>query len=83
MLLKSSGTWRAFREQKARYLKIEEKLLEYASEKWQFRYAVSTEMCQLKALALAKEQGIDGFKASRGWIMRFFYKKQTLYKKKN
>jgi hypothetical protein len=40
-------------------------------------------MCQLKALALAKEQGIDDFKASHGWIMRFFYKKQTLYKKKN
>jgi hypothetical protein len=55
MLLKSSGTRRAFRRQKARYQKIEEKLLEYMSEKWQFGYAVSTEMCQLKALALAKE----------------------------
>jgi hypothetical protein len=29
-------------------------------------------MCQLKALALVKEQGIDGFKASRGWIISFF-----------
>jgi hypothetical protein len=73
MMLKSSGTQRAFHGQKARYLKIEDKLLEYASEKWQFRYTVSTEMCQLKALALTKEQGIDGFKASRGWIMRFFF----------
>jgi hypothetical protein len=73
MLLKSSGTRRDFCGQKARYPKIEEKLLECMSEKHKFGYAVSTEMCQLKALALAKEQGIDGFKASHGWIMRFFY----------
>jgi hypothetical protein len=80
MLLKSSGTLRAFCGQKVRYPKIEEKLLEYVSEKRQFGYAVSAEMCQLKALALAKEQGIDGFKASYGWIVRFFfYKKRTLY----
>jgi hypothetical protein len=71
-LLKSSGTLMAFHGQKARYPKIEEKLLEYLCEKWQFGYAVSTEICQLKALALVKEQGIDGFKASCGWIMRFF-----------
>jgi hypothetical protein len=76
MLLKSSGTVRAFRGQKARYPKIEEKLLEYLSEKLQFGYAVSTEMCQLKALALAKERNL---KASHGWIMSFFfYKKQTV-----
>jgi hypothetical protein len=60
MLLKSSGTQRAFHGQKVRYPKIEEKLLEYVSEKQQFGYVVSTEMCQLKALALAKEQGVDG-----------------------
>jgi hypothetical protein len=72
MLLKSSGTRRAFRGQKARYPKIVEKLLEYMSEKRQFGYAVSTDMCQLKALASVKEQGIDGFKASRGWSVRFF-----------
>jgi hypothetical protein len=36
MLLKSSGAWRAFREQKARYPKTEEKVLEYVSEKRQF-----------------------------------------------
>jgi transposase-like protein len=72
ILLKSSGNRRAFRGQKARYPKIDEKLLTYVSEKRQFGYAVSTKMCQLKALALAKEQGIDGFKASRRWIMRFF-----------
>jgi hypothetical protein len=52
---------------------MEEKLLEYVSEKQQFGYVVSTE-----ALALAKEQGIDGFKASQGWIMRF-YLQETNY----
>jgi hypothetical protein len=72
MLLKSSGTRRAFCGQKARYPKTEEKLLECLSEKRQFGYAVSTEMCQLKALALAKEQGIDGSKARGGLIMRLF-----------
>jgi hypothetical protein len=35
-------------------------------------------MCQLKALALAKEQGIDGFKASRGWIKSFFFTRNKL-----
>jgi hypothetical protein len=59
MLLKSSGTRTAFRGQKSRYPEIEENLLENVSEKRQFGYVVSTEMCQLKALALAKEQGID------------------------
>jgi hypothetical protein len=66
MLLKSSGTRRAFHGQKVRYPKIEEKLLACVSEKQQFGYAVSTEMCQLKASALVKEQGIDGLKASCG-----------------
>jgi hypothetical protein len=47
------------------------------SEKWQFRYVVSIEICQLKALALAKEQGINGFKASRGWIIRIFFLHET------
>jgi hypothetical protein len=78
MLLKSSGTRRAFCRQKARYQKIEEKLLEYVSEKRQFSYAVSTEMCQLKALALVKEQGIDSFKASCGWIMRVLFARNEL-----
>jgi hypothetical protein len=82
MLLKSSRTQRAFRGQKAGYLKIEEKLLKYVSEKRQFRYAVSTEMCQLKVLALAKEQELDGFKASRGWIMRFFTRNKLCIKRK-
>jgi hypothetical protein len=72
ILLKSIGTRRAFCGQKARYPKTEEELLEYVSEKRQFGYAVFTEMCQLKALGLTKDQGIDGFKASRVWIMSFF-----------
>jgi hypothetical protein len=56
VLLKSSGSRTALLVQKARYPKTEEKLLEYLSEKRQFGYAVSTEMCQLKALALAKNK---------------------------
>jgi hypothetical protein len=82
MLLKSSGTWTAFCGQKVRYSKTEEKLLEYVSKKWQFGYAVSTEMCQLKALALAKEQGTDGFKASCRWIM-FFTRNELCIRRKN
>jgi hypothetical protein len=39
-------------------------------------------MCQLKALALAKEQGTDGFKSSR-MDYEVSYKKHTLQKKKN
>jgi transposase-like protein len=46
MLLKSSGTRRDFYGQKTRYPKIEQTILEYVSKKRQFRYAVSTEMCQ-------------------------------------
>jgi hypothetical protein len=82
MLLKSSGTRRAFRVQKARYPKIEEKLLKYVSEKRQFGFVVSTEMCPLKALALVKEQGIDGFKASCRWIMRFFTRNELCIRRK-
>jgi hypothetical protein len=82
ILLKSSGNRRDFRGQKVRYPKTEEKLLEYVSEKRQFRYTVSTEMCQLKVLALAKEQGIDGFMASHGWIMRFFTRDVLYIRKK-
>jgi hypothetical protein len=52
------------------------------SEKWEFGYAVSTEMFQLKALALVKEQGIDGFKASCGWIMKFFTRNKLCIRRK-
>jgi hypothetical protein len=78
-----SGTGRRVcRVQKARYPKIEGKLLEYVSEKRKFGYAVSTEMCQLKALALAKEQEIEGFKASRIWIVRFFTRNKLCIRRK-
>jgi hypothetical protein len=39
-------------------------------------------MCQLKALALVKEQGIDSFKASHGWIMRFFTRNELCIRRK-
>jgi DNA repair photolyase len=34
-------------------------------KKKQFRCVISTKMCQLKDLALVKEHGIQGFKASQ------------------
>jgi hypothetical protein len=82
MLLKSSGTRRAFRRQKARYPKIEEKRLKYVSEKQQFGYAVSTDTSQLKTLALAVEQGIDGFKSSRGWMDYVSQRLPNVYEEK-
>jgi hypothetical protein len=41
-----------------------------------------TEMCQLKVLVLAKEQGTDGFKASRRWIMSFFTRNKLCIRRK-
>jgi hypothetical protein len=35
-----------------------------------------------KALALVKEQGIDGFKTSCGWIMRFFTRNELCTRRK-
>jgi hypothetical protein len=39
-------------------------------------------MRQLKALALVKEQGIDGFKASHGWIIRFLTRNKLCIRRK-
>jgi hypothetical protein len=82
MPLKNSGTLRAFCGQKARCPKIEEKLFKYMSGKRQIGYAVSTEMCHLKALALAKK-GNRWFQGKPRMDYDVSYKKQTLYKKKN
>jgi hypothetical protein len=63
MMLKSSGTRRAFCGQKARYAKIEEKFLECVSEKRQFGYTVSTEMC----LSIGERTGNRWFQ-SKPWV---------------
>ena len=39
-------------------------------------------MCQLKALAISKELGITGFKASRGWLTRFLNRNGLGFRRK-
>jgi hypothetical protein len=58
LLLQKSGSKRAFYGQKAKFPEIEEKLRDYINDKRQFGCAVSAKMCQLKALALAKDMEI-------------------------
>jgi hypothetical protein len=62
----------AFRGKQAKYPEIEERLRDYIKCKRQFGFAVSTEMCQLKAIDIAKELNTEEFKASRGWVQRFY-----------
>ncbi|KFM76211.1 Pogo transposable element with KRAB, partial [Stegodyphus mimosarum] len=52
---RSSGARRAFRGQHAKHPKIKQKLYEYVIEKRARGYGVSTEMCQLKAIQIARE----------------------------
>ena len=71
-LQKTNSNRRAFRSQKAKHPEHEKKLCDYVDDKRQYRCTVTSEMCQLKALAITKVLGITGFKASRGWLTRFF-----------
>ena len=52
------------RGQKARHPELEERLCDYVDDKRQYGCAVTSDMCQLKALAVTKEPGITGFKAA-------------------
>ena len=54
----------AFHGQKTRHLELEKRLCDYVDDKRQYRCTVTSEMCQLKVLAVAKELGITGFKAT-------------------
>ena len=54
---------RAFCGQKARHPKLEKRLCDCMDDRRQYRCAVTSEMCQLKALAITKELGITCFKA--------------------
>ena len=54
----------AFRGQKARHPELEKRLCDYVDDKIQYRCTVTSEMCQMKALAISKELGITGFKAT-------------------
>ena len=53
----------AFRSQKARHPELEKRLCDYMDDKRQYGCPVTSEMCQMKALAVSKELGITGFKA--------------------
>ena len=66
----NSNCW-AFHGQKTKYPELEKGLCEYVNDKRQYGCAVTSEMRQLKALAITKELGIMGFKASLGWLIRF------------
>ena len=54
---------RAFCGQKARHPELEKRLCNYVDDKRQYGCTVTSEMCQLKALAITKIQCITGFKA--------------------
>ena len=62
-LTEKNSNHRAFCGQKVRYPKLEKRLCDYVDDKRQYGCAVTSEMCQLKALAITKELGITGFKA--------------------
>ena len=53
---------RAFRGQKARHPELEKRLCDYVDDKRQYGCTVTSEMCQLKTLAVTKKLGITGFK---------------------
>ena len=55
---------RAFRSQKARHPELEKRLCDYVDDKRQYGCTITSEMCQMKALAVSKELGITGFKAT-------------------
>ena len=55
---------RAFHGQKARHPELEKRLCDYVDDKKQYGCTVTSEMCQLKVLAVNKELGITGFKAT-------------------
>ena len=54
-LTEKNSNCRTFHGQKARHQELEKKrLCDYVDDKRQYRYAVASEMCQLKALAIPR-----------------------------
>ena len=53
-----------FHGQKARHPELQKRLRDYMDDKRQCGCAATSEMCQLKALAVTKELGITGFKVT-------------------
>ena len=62
-LTEKNSNRRAFRGQKARHLELEERLCDYVDDKRLYGCTVTSEMSQLKALAVTKELGITGFQS--------------------
>ena len=60
--LEKNSNRRAFRDQKARHPELEKRLCDYVDDKRQYGFAVTSEMYQLKALAITKDLGITSFK---------------------
>ena len=63
-LTETNSNHRAFRSQKTSHLELEKRLCDYMNDKRQSGYAVTSEMCHLKALVITKELGITDFKAT-------------------
>ena len=63
-LREKNSNRQAFRGQKVRHPALEKRLCDYVDNKRQCGCTVTSEMCQLKALAVTKELGITGFKAT-------------------
>ena len=63
-LTETNSKRRAFHGQKVRHPELEERLCGYVDDKRQYGCTVTSEMCQLKALAVTMEPGITGFKAT-------------------
>ena len=62
-LREKNSNRRAFRDQKARHQELKKGLCDYVDDKRQYGCTVTSEMYQMKALAISKELGITGFKA--------------------
>ena len=60
----TNSNCQAFCNQNAKHPDLEKRLCDYVDNKRQYRCTVTSEMYQLKALAITKELGITGFKAT-------------------
>ena len=55
---------RAICGQKARHSELEKRLCDYMNNKRQYRCTITSEMCQLKVLAITKDHGFQSYTAS-------------------
>lgn len=68
----TNASRRAFRGKKSQYPSIEAKIIDYIRDMRTVGCKVTQEMCRIKAVAFAEEEGIplNQFKASSGWFQR-------------